>query len=57
MKLKECLEKTTKTKLEKINNEYSEEKLTIEQLEEQILVNLPVKSINFLIKNLNVYLI
>ncbi len=47
MKLKECLEKTTKTKLEKINNEYSEEKLTIEQLEEQILVNLPVKSITF----------
>lgn len=47
MKLKECLEKTTKKKLEEINNEYSEEKLTIEQLEEQILVNLPVKSITF----------
>ncbi len=47
MKLKECLETTTKKMLEKINKEYSEEKLTIEQLEEQIFVNFPVKSITF----------
>lgn len=47
MKLKECLEKATRTMLEKINKEYSKEKLTIEQLEEQILVNFPIKSITF----------
>lgn len=33
--------------LEKINKKYSEEKLTIEQLEEQILVNFSIKSITF----------
>lgn len=52
MTLKECIEKQTPKTIEKINKEYSDTKLTKEQLEEQIFLSFPVKSLTFTDKEL-----
>ena len=52
MKIKECITKQTPKTIEKINTSYSEDKLTKEQLEEQIILNFVSKSITLTDKEL-----